>query len=719
MLKIRTTSGYLDVPKGFTVQIDEQSPVMNDRGSQTVPVTLPYTPRNAAMLGYAHRLDVGNSPMAGRDACQLSDGAYLRSGKINLVSASARDGFTINIGFDNSEAFSAWKAKKLQKLGNLPVVSFSSAAALCSHLQRVLNGTTADYAVFQVVVANECKEENKVKTYYPLYLNRIFYNSGTGRPGLDSEMPISNQWHREFLIYSQARRERQLMNGEPTDINLPEGYGVTPFLYVWRVVELIFEEYGFTLKSNPFKDDPRLKRLVVLNNAADCCCKGVLKYADLMPTCTVDDFLSALWGRFGATYICNSDTRTAEIRLVRDIIAQAPAFDITEDVVAPPLISYETPKQLKLSSSTSFTDAAPVSETYEEFIKDFGDPYSVVRSGSGYGTGAIDYERTTGRFYKFDNENQLWQFVGSGAFSWDMQTDGCDSEDITSPDEYVPMDYAQNGVLCPQYLAGYVHRTTYISQSSVEDPEDDSKDNETPLAFCFAYMMPDNSYPFGSSLPYTSAGEPVTFGQEEHGLSMLYQFPDGLFAKFWAAYDAVLRHSYRKIESKARLALSKLSRVNLLDVVGISGQLCIWDQFTHTMPSADGAPLVELTLRTLRLLPPYDLKKEQRVAVISGGMTLVWEFDGDWMQEMYAAISSAVTEWEISTRCWVRSTSEQLDHEPDYADAYAIRPPSSYHDTLQVPFTVDVIMSCYNEWTHDEWNETLHVDFYVSFHAET
>ncbi|MFR8319507.1 MAG: hypothetical protein ACLVB8_02320 [Bacteroides thetaiotaomicron] len=44
MLKIKTNKGYLDLGGDFTVQIDEKSPVMNDRGSQTVPVTVPSLP---------------------------------------------------------------------------------------------------------------------------------------------------------------------------------------------------------------------------------------------------------------------------------------------------------------------------------------------------------------------------------------------------------------------------------------------------------------------------------------------------------------------------------------------------------------------------------------------------------------------------------------------------------------------------------------------------
>ena len=116
MLKIKTNKGYLDLGGDFTVQIDEKSPVMNDRGSQTVPVTVPCTGNNAKITGFAHRLDMGIKPMNEDQACTVLDGAYKRTGKINIVSAGKKEGITLNIGFDNSEAYSAWKAKKLNAI---------------------------------------------------------------------------------------------------------------------------------------------------------------------------------------------------------------------------------------------------------------------------------------------------------------------------------------------------------------------------------------------------------------------------------------------------------------------------------------------------------------------------------------------------------------------------------------------------------------------------
>lgn len=220
MLKIKTNKGYLDLGGDFTVQIDEKSPVMNDRGSQTVPVTIPCTGNNAKITGFAHRLDMGIKPMNEDQACTVLDGVYKRTGKINIVSAGKKEGITLNIGFDNSEAYSAWKAKKLNAI-TLPVKEYSSVNSLCAHLQQVLGGYQTDYAVFQIMTGNDSKDNQ----FYPKYLNYI--------------TPVS-EGSKVYRLRYQARTETFLVNGTPTAVTLPEGYGVTAFLYVWRVLELVF-----------------------------------------------------------------------------------------------------------------------------------------------------------------------------------------------------------------------------------------------------------------------------------------------------------------------------------------------------------------------------------------------------------------------------------------------------------------------------------------------
>ena len=604
MLKIKTNKGYLDLGGDFTVQIDEKSPVMNDRGSQTVPVTVPCTGNNAKITGFAHRLDMGIKPMNEDQACTILDGAYKRTGKINIVSAGKKEGITLNIGFDNSEAYSAWKAKKLNAI-TLPVKEYSSVNSLCAHLQQVLGGYQTDYAVFQIMTGNDSKDNQ----FYPKYLNYI--------------TPVS-EGSKVYRLRYQARTETFLVNGTPTAVTLPEGYGVTAFLYVWRVLELVFSEFGYTITENPFKTNKELSNLVILNNAADCCVKGKLSYADLMPDCTVEDFLNALHVRFGLVYNVSSDTKTATLRLIRDIVDDVPDIDLSRSLTDEPLITYETARQMKLSARTSFTGAAPSVERFEDYLKD-QEVARLARVDVSQRVIHLNYEETTGRWFKWDEDNKRLTYSSSSFFSWDRKSDSIEDNELTSDDECVPMDFAPNDILSPQYLADYVHRYTYLKTSSNNNDEDSEK-VETPLSFVFAFTSSQNSkYPFGSVLPYTSDAEEVILRDgSKHTMSLFFQYDNGLFFNFWKKYDAILRHSFNKIEANVLLPVHRLTGMDILTPVILRGQYLLFDGLSYSLPANKIVP-VDLTLRTLRLIGPYDLDKEQETPVF-GSRLFTWEF---------------------------------------------------------------------------------------------
>ena len=66
MLKIKTEKGYLDYSSDFSIQVEETSPVMNDRGSQTLPATVPATHGNALDTCFPHRIENSSEPMGGK-----------------------------------------------------------------------------------------------------------------------------------------------------------------------------------------------------------------------------------------------------------------------------------------------------------------------------------------------------------------------------------------------------------------------------------------------------------------------------------------------------------------------------------------------------------------------------------------------------------------------------------------------------------------------------
>ena len=664
MLKIKTNKGYLDLGGDFTVQIDEKSPVMNDRGSQTVPVTVPCTGNNAKITGFAHRLDMGVKPMNEDQACTVLDGGYKRTGKINIVSAGKKEGITLNIGFDNSEAYSAWKAKKLNAI-TLPVKEYSSVNSLCAHLQQVLGGYQTDYAVFQIMTGNDSKDNQS----YPKYLNYI--------------TPVS-EGSKVYRLRYQARTETFLVNGTPTAVTLPEGYGVTAFLYVWRVLELVFSEFGYTIIENPFKTDKQLYNLVILNNAADCCVKGKLSYADLMPDCTVEDFLNALYVRFGLVYYVSSDTKTATLRLIRDIVDDVPDIDLSRSLTDEPLITYEAARQMKLSAKTSFTGAAPSVERLEDYLKD-QEVARLARVDVSQRVIHLNYEETTGRWFKWDEDNKRLTYSSSSFFSWDRKSDSIEDNELTSDDECVPMDFAPNDILSPQYLADYVHRYTYLKTSSNNDDEDSEK-VETPLSFVFAFTSSQNSkYPFGSVLPYTSEGEEVVLKDgSKHTISLLFQYKNGLFINFWKKYDAIIRHSFNQVEANVLLPVHQLMGMDILTPVALRGQYLLFDGLSYSLPADKNVP-VDLTLRTLRLIAPYNLDEEHFIKDF-GSTLYVWKLVRNTQAEVQENKKQEILDdfrnsgyTIVDDRFW---TITDGFINPDTDDYIIENPPTSENDTL-------------------------------------
>lgn len=662
MLKIKTNKGYLDLGGDFTVQIDEKSPIMNDRGSQTVPVTVPVTTNNAGITGFAHRLDMGVKPMNEDQTCTVLDGVYKRTGKINIVSAGRTEGITLNIGFDNSEAYSAWKAKKLNSI-TLPSINGDTVSGLMSSINRFFTDSHEDFAIFQIVVRNDSKDGK----YYPQYINHITLKS-------------DGKWS----LYYQSRTETFLINDTPTAVVLPEGYGVAPFLYVHRVLDFIFSEFGYTITENPFKTDRELSSLVILNNAVDCCVTGILNYADLMPDCTVDEFLNALYVRFGLVYNVSSDTKTVTLRLIRDIVDDVPAIDLSRSLTDEPLITYETARQMKLSAKTSFTGATPSVERFEDYLKD----QEVVRLAKVDITKRVihlNYEETTGRWFKWDEENKRLTYSSSSFFSWDRKTDNIEDNELTSDDECVPMDFAPNDILSPQYLADYVHRYTYFKTSS-NNNEEDSEKAETPLSFVFAFTSSLNSkYPFGSVLPYTSEGEEVVLKDgNKHTISLLFQYKNGLFINFWKKYDAIIRHSFNQVEANVLLPVHQLMNMDILTPVLLRGQYLLFDGLSYSLPANKIVP-VSLTLRTLRLIIPYNLDEEHYIKDF-GSILYVWKLIRTTQAKVQEnKIKEVLNHFEELEFTIVRDSYQTIMDGfivPDTDDYIIENPPVSENDTL-------------------------------------
>lgn len=669
MVRILVNGETLDLAADFAIDINDSSPVFNDRGSQSVPVTVPATRKNRRLLRFADRVDNAGD-VAGDINVTLQSASYVRAGKLNIVEASRSAGVSLNIGFDNSIAYQKWATAKLCELRSMPVYTSGYGSTPQGLLKDLFTKyTSADpsgtpFAVFPIAVARNTESvDGTDRTIWEL-LN----------------VP-------EGSAFRQRDTVKRFVNGAVTDVKVPAGYGVTPFVRVWRVLEIIFDDLRVKIEDNPFKNDPELAMLVVLNNNADACCGGTLRYAELMPDCTVEEFLNALWVRFGLVYDIDADAATVRLRFIRDIIADGQPVTLPGTQTDYETVSYLSPRYIKMSAGTSLEEAAPAQERFEDFSRGLDlsrlsmgldvtswahevyedghtewdgdirddwwdsfdpeepdpeapepeepdpdddydpdypgddrddwdyDPYSLPARAADKSTSAassLAREFITGKWYKLDNVNGTVLESGSGFFSWDPATPGLEALELKSVDECVPVARVPSvndnfNDFCPLYLCGSRHYSTYIAGG--ENQGDDS--SSTPLSFLFAYTVDRKTV--GRINGEGADGRRLTtdIGVKPQ-LSLLFQFSDGLFAKFWSAYDEMLRHSCRSVTVPVRVAVSEVKSLDMLRPVLFKGVPCALDTADYSIgPSSH--TLADIRLRVLSPQGSYDIAAEQGI----------------------------------------------------------------------------------------------------------
>ena len=685
MTRIQVQGTSLDLPEDFLIGIEDNSPIYNERGSQSIPVMVPATDKNCKVMGFPNRLDSAYEQNNPNKKASLIDGAYIRSGLMNVTGASSRDGITFNIGFDNSTAYATWKEKRLCDLDNLPeykvedIQGETEITHLLDYLYNIYQAADPqkhDFAVFPIAIS---KEEVDGTIYWEM-LNQL-HNS----PSLHCPL-------------EQPRNIKRVVDGVLTDITVPEGYGVSPFLRVWRVVELVFDNLGLKLLRNPFKEDLDLARLVVLNNSADTLCVSKIKYCDLMPDSTVSQFMNALWVRFGLVYDIDYDAATVDLRLIRDIVDK-PGMEVWDSYMTDiEQITYNMPQYLKLSAKTSLDGAEPATPRFEDFIRgldvrdvhlgthvsqwinlsprqdhdwdgdvnddfydyeepddpdimddifdhfpgvvpdddywddwwdDYDDLYDYYSAGSqivplAVGDVAGESRQTTrtnspdtflarefvtGMWHKLDKFNGSVMQSSSCFFSWDPASEGLDALELESDDECVPVVSIGNGYY-PAYLCGARHYHSFIKGDGNAD-ETCVTSEETPLAFMLAFDRQGTT--IGRLSPEGEDGKPFVCDSGTPTLSLLFQFKDGLFAKFWARYDEILRHANRTVEVSMARNKAEIRHINWLVPVLFKNVRCMPDTISYSFPSVWGFVPFTAKLRTLTTQGSYDIKKEQNV----------------------------------------------------------------------------------------------------------
>lgn len=646
-LRLEVRGEALDLPSAFSLGMEFSSPLLNSRGSQSRTVTVPASPRNCRLLGYASRLDLSLRPLL-VDAV-LCDGALRRSCRLNVVTAGP-DAFELSVGTDESLLYSDWQDTKLRDIPDLPVYTPSGSSlssrvsTLVYSLMDVYRCATVyapftDFRVFPVAV--EYREpDDDAASALPLatILNEV-YRDDSGKKSSDAM---------GFVLYSAARDVQVGLDDEGT-VHVPVGYGITPFLKVCRFLHILFSSYGYDLEETVFDTDAQLSQLVILNNTADAITAGYIDYADLLPDCTVNAFLDALYAHFGAVFYLDASTMKARCVLIRDTLAAVPAQDLTPLHRSRPVITYGERKQLVLSSQTGYTYADVKKDTFGEFLSVFR-PYLDVHEHAGL----LYYDRFTGMVQKNHTNPSKVDFFSSLCFPWDVKGDLAE-EAVSGSDELVPLlslptvtgGVASVGVFSalPLFLSGVRNAHTHIKGSSVLDDDDETLEEDTDLAFCFGhgcYTTVDGirtGLYYGSPHAYgNSYSHFIDDGGHEYTFSLWYVGTDGCYNRFWRHYDQYLRYGGRSATVDLGAGLPFLSTLDFSRPFLLFGEPVLLDTLASALPLTDGGTS-SLSFRLLLPLSPFTDCSELVDDI--GEAPYYWLVDDDYYAVQQSLLSQA------------------------------------------------------------------------------
>lgn len=534
-MKLMTNNGELDLPEDFSFEIELNNPFLSDEGDASVPATIPATPNNLKVLDNIHRVDRANRFVKSVPATLMA-GTIQKHGQLIIDTLNMKDGISVSLAVENSDLYSQYKGKSLKEIFSSKVRDDwnQDISALANYLIGVyFNRKFDDFAIFPVAVAPY--EENETKIY---------------------------QYNNEREGNSLLWRARTVREGDLT-MSVTDGYGLSPFLYLYKMIDLLFQEMGYYVIYNCLDKDP-YRDIVLLNNCSDTIVKGVINYSDLVPSCTLSEFIDFLFNKFGIHVRVDSTSRRVSVVTLQELFDSAPTMDITTKVVEELGITIEDSSRVVLISETSIDGTAPAAETFDKLIDKYGYYIevtetqfdSIVNNNAPKYSDCLIMRLETGQFYelrrKIGNDKIIPKFIGTNYFKYD-RSNTVNQESHSSPDVMPAIIYDKTPFM---YIGERLHYNT-----SYQNTEDTS---EQSIMIAWKTIVVSGSLPltFGTTQKYFDGRIIKDFSLTAYDM---YEY-------FWSKYNNLLRNGKVSLRGTVLYDVCDLSSLDMTKIKIYRGQ---------------------------------------------------------------------------------------------------------------------------------------------------
>lgn len=555
-MKLITKNGELVLPEDFNFTIEQSSPVFSKEGTQTIPVDLPAAAINAVALDHPDR--PGRISKYNRKLpAKLEAGVFHKCGHLVIETAGRKDGITGAIMINESDLYTQIKDVTLEDVFvKIERTDISGVENWYNRIYACMTGSVMDdFTAFPVAV-------NLDDGRYQ-FLN-----------GPDTTS-TSSPWHLKW--------ETRKIFASGKVVNVPQGYGVTPFLWLWRMLELLFTDFDYTVRKNAFKTDDFLKKIVIINNTADSICKGSLNYADLVPTCTISEFMQWLEDKFLTHLYIYPESKMIDILPLQDVINSTSQLDITDILDGDEKYTFSEPSELSLSSDTSLSGSAPAAETLHDLARKYD--HIAELSEPEFRNDAWKYSlvfrKSTGEYYEIlrraGDSSVERNKIGSNYFkhfTGRLQEKKYEASDLMPA--MVEVKLGLNGskelnVVCP-YVGQSRHRNTSYNESGETAKQDIIVALSAGISDEDAII--EAKYNLGTTQKYNNLG--IQWSTHDLTLQSLYDM-------FWKNYNRVLMNCSVEIQGKVDYSAEQLLSLRMDQSVLLKGQPCLIKQLHYSV----------------------------------------------------------------------------------------------------------------------------------------
>lgn len=554
-MNLTTENGQFDLPCDFSITMERTNPMLSDQGDASIPATLPASSNNLEILEHRDRIDRARRYKNKVDAI-LEVGPVHKHGQLVIESVSAEDGIDASFAIDNSDLYAQSKNKTLKEIFSGLVQTFPSIEAAVTEMAHIYGGDTQgdeDYTIFPVAVAPyEDENENQVWQY-------------------------NNEISEKGVLVYEARvvREGDIL------MSVPKGYGIAPFLKLHRLIDLLFDCLGYTVTYNCFADED-YRGLTIVHNCSDCLVRAELHYSDMVPSCTLHDFMEWLNAKFHVQPVVDSNAMEVMVMSMEMMLEGAPDADISNKMEGEPSVIHSPSSRIVLSPTNSLDNTTPAAETFDQLIAKHGaymamyEPlYAALKGPNPQFIGGLLLRKSTGVFYeqglRLIDAKPVLNPVGTNHFVYD-RANSEETENFSQADVMPLMLCDEKTHRVAPYIGDRIHFHT-----GYKDKKEDGKQD---IILVRAYTSRNTAY------RTTGTTQQYIPNTDSSGVSLRYDLTTyGLYNRFWSAYNEVLLNYKTKVNARLLMVVAEFLQFKMAYPKLCKGQRLLPEKISASLGS--------------------------------------------------------------------------------------------------------------------------------------